>query len=94
VTPSSETRPIPANIAKELASGDGRSQATAYVIHEDNEAAGVDKEYQILAYLGLRPKSQSLIDEDKINDALTLIDPNTGSESNVWFDIGKFFGKL
>ncbi|GGZ15527.1 hypothetical protein GCM10011614_32990 [Novosphingobium colocasiae] len=85
----------PKSITKELASGDGKTQATAYVIFENSEMAGVDKEYEILRYLKLKPQSQALVTgESKTYDALTVIDPQTGDTRTVWFDISNFFGEM
>ena len=89
------TAPIPASIARELASGDGKSQETAYVVFEKDEMSGVDKEYEVLRYLGLRPNGQALVNgKTRTYDAMTVVDPSTGATSTVWFDISKFFGKL
>lgn len=93
--PATATSPIPASIARELASGDGKSQETAYVVFEKDEMSGVDKEYEVLRYLGLKPSGQALVTgKTKTYDAMTVVDPRTGATSTVWFDISKFFGKL
>ncbi len=87
----------PKAIAKELASGDGKSMATAYVIYENSEGTGVAKEYVILRFLGLKPLGQALIFDEKSGkpyDMLTVLDPMTGKESEVWFDISNYFGKF
>ncbi|WP_309751331.1 hypothetical protein [Novosphingobium sp.] len=87
----------PKAIAKELASGDGKSQETAYVIYENSEGTGVAKEYVILRFLGLKPQGQALIFDEKSGkpyDVLTVLDPATGKESEVWFDISNYFGKF
>lgn len=86
--------PIPETLAKEFASGDGKTQASAYVVYADSETTGVDKEYQIIRFLGLVPQSQSLVTADKPYDAMTVLDPKTGQTKVVWFDISRFFGKL
>ena len=88
---------MPKAIAKELASGDGRSKETAYVIFEETEGPGVSKEYVILRFLGLKPLGQALIFDEKSGkpyDMLTVLDPATGKESEVWFDISNYFGKF
>ena len=82
-------------IKKELESGNGESPETAYVIYARDEGTGVAKEYAILAYLGLRPGAQSLVNKgSKTYDMIEATDPRTGETRQVWFDIGKFFGKL
>lgn len=88
---------VPKAIAKELASGDGMSKETAYVIYEKSEGTGVPKEYVILRYLGLKPLGQALIFDDKSGkpyDMLTVLDPASGKEREVWFDISNYFGKF
>ena len=88
---------VPKAIARELASGDGKSKDTAYVIYENSEGTGVSKEYVILRFLGLKPLGQALIFDDKSGkpyDVLTVLDPATGQESEVWFDISNYFGKF
>jgi len=94
-TPAAEPAKPPKELAKELASGDGKSRETAFVIHAGDEGRGVAKEYAILAYLGLKPGSQSLIMENgKTYDTIEATDPKTGTSRTVWFDISKFFGKM
>lgn len=98
--PAPTTAPAPKPpkaIAKELASGDGKSMATAYVIYENSEGTGVSKEYVILRFLGLKPLGQALIFDQKSGkpyDVLTVLDPATSQESEVWFDISNYFGKF
>jgi hypothetical protein len=95
--PAAETAPVPKAIAKELASGDGKSKETAYVIYEKTEGPGVSKEYVILRFLGLKPLGQALIFDEKSGkpyDMLTVLDPASGKESEVWFDISNYFGKF
>jgi hypothetical protein len=84
----------PKHIAKELASGDGKSKATAFVIYESSEGAGVGKEYEVLRFLGLIPQSQALVNDGKPYDLMTAADPKTGQKTEVWFDISRFFGKM
>ena len=97
-TPAPAPAPkVPKAIAKELASGDGKSKDTAYVIYENSEGTGVSKEYVILRFLGLKPLGQALIFDEKSGkpyDVLTVLDPATGKESAVWFDISNYFGKF
>lgn len=95
--PSSRAPVVPKAIAKELASGDGKSRNTAFIIYENTEGAGVPKEYVILRFLGLKPLGQSLVYDEKSGkpyDVLTVLDPATGKESEVWFDISNYFGKF
>ena len=95
--PTPAPAPVPKAIAKELASGDGKSKDTAYVIYENSEGTGVSKEYVILRFLGLKPLGQALIFDEKSGkpyDVLTVLDPATGEESAVWFDISNYFGKF
>lgn len=97
VPPPAPAPKVPKAIAKELASGDGLSKETAYVIFENSEGTGVSKEYVILRFLGLKPLGQALIFDEKSGkpyDMLTVLDPATGKEREVWFDISKYFGKL
>ncbi len=85
----------PKEIARELASGDGKTSGTAYVINANDEGSGVDKEYAILKFLGLMRGEQSLIMQDgKTYDTIAVTDPKTGETRKIWFDISKFFGKL
>lgn len=95
--PARTPAPVPKAIAKELASGDGKSKETAYIIFENSEGTGVSKEYVILRFLGLKPLGQTLIFDEKSGkpyDMLTVLDPETGKESEVWFDISNYFGKF
>ena len=90
VTVAAPTADLPAppkTIAKALKSGDGLSQATAYKV------SSVAQEYEILRYLGLQPRVQSLIIGKKPYDVIRAVDPVTGKEREVWFDISKFFGR-
>jgi hypothetical protein len=82
--------PAPASgrIARLLASADGASAATAYRVRS------VREEYQILAALGLCPGSQGLTTVGRRTyDVLTALDPRTGAERELWFDISAFFGR-
>lgn len=96
--PTAEVPPEPPKaIARELASGDGKTMATAYVIFENTERTGVSKEYVILRFLGLEPQMQALIFDEKTGkpyDMLRVRDPKTGEEREVWFDISNYFGKF
>lgn len=85
---------VPQQIAKELASGDGKAKATAFVVYESSEGAGVSKEYEVIRFLGLIPKSQALVNDGKPYDVMTVVDPRTGKTAEIWFDISRFFGKL
>lgn len=96
--PTAQPAPkVPKEIAKELASGDGKTQQTAIVIYEESEGTGIRKEYVILKHLGLKPLGQALVFDDKTGkpyDVLHVVDPKTGTESDVWFDISNYFGKF
>jgi hypothetical protein len=76
-------------IAKVMGKTDGKTRETAYKVKS------VDDEYEILRRLGLRPNGQSLVMDDKGHpyDMLQAVDPATGKEVELWFDIGSFFGK-
>src|SRR3954471_3135143 len=67
---------------------DGHDAANAIKV------GSVDEEYAILRRLGLKPKMQSLMMiEDHPYDMLRVVDPRTGRERDIWFDIQSFFGK-
>ncbi|MFM5884825.1 MAG: hypothetical protein ACKOQ3_05785 [Novosphingobium sp.] len=92
---STEAAKPPKEIARELASGDGKTSGTAYVIRANDEGSGVAKEYAILKFFGLVQGKQSLIMKDgKTYDTIEATDPKTGETRTIWFDISKFFGKL
>jgi hypothetical protein len=82
--PPSSTN-ISGHIAKIIARTDGKSQETAYKVDS------VHEEYEVLKALGLTPKSQALVIKKKPYDLLTAVDPATGSERELWFDISSFY---
>ena len=74
------------HVATIIPPGDGKSPESAY------KAASVEEEYAIVKALGLTPKSQALIVKNgKSYDLLVTLDPTTGAERDIWFDIGSFF---
>jgi hypothetical protein len=74
------------HIEKIMSKGDGASRATAYKV------GSVRDEYEIVRLLGLETKRQALIVEKKAYDLLTVVDPATGNERELWFDISSFYG--
>jgi hypothetical protein len=76
-------------IAEIMAKSDGKTKETAYKVRS------IDDEYAILRRLKLRPNEQSLVMDDKGHpyDMLQAIDPATGKQVELWFDIESFFGK-
>ena len=76
----------PAQATKLTLRGDGKSPESAY------KAKSIEEEYAIVKSLGLTPKSQALIvKKGKSYDLLVTVDPATGAERDVWFDIGSLF---
>lgn len=70
-----------------LASGDGKTAATAWVVIE------ISEEYALLDHLGFKKDSQALINESgKMYDRFAVKDA-AGKSSEVYFDITPFFGK-
>ena len=66
----------------------GATQETAIKVRS------VREEYQILNELGLKMQKQALsLDGRKAYDVLTVIDPETGVERQLWFDVSSFFGR-
>ena len=65
---------------------DGKSVGSAY------EVISINEEYGLIRSLGLRPIRQGLI-EDKGHrfDAITVVDPQTGKESVIYFNVDKPF---
>ena len=65
---------------------DGKSVDSAY------EVISINEEYGLIRSLGLRPIRQGLI-EDKGHrfDAITVVDPQTGTESVIYFNVDKPF---
>lgn len=83
--PSTTTSSVPKHIAKILSRADGRSKETAYKV------SSVQEEYQIMRALGLTIKLQALVEAKKPYDLFTAVDPATGAERDVWFDISSFY---
>ena len=76
-------------IAKIIGRNDGRSADSAFKVRS------VREEYEILAALGLEPGTQSLVATNKGNyDVIHAKDVRTGTQREVWFDIGSFFPGL
>jgi len=72
-----------------LASGDGKTQQTAY------KAISVAEEYTVLQVLGLQRHMQALVtDRGHSWDRLDATDPKTNQTVTVWFDIDAFFPEL
>lgn len=76
------------DVEKALSRADGESDRTAYKVKS------VEEEYEILAALGLRPGSQSLVVGKKPYDVIQASDPRTGATRQVWFDISSFYPEL
>lgn len=71
-----------------LASGDGKTPATAYKV------ITVDEEYTILSYLKLKLISQRLHNQDnKAYDAMQVKD-SSGTEKTIYFDVTPLFVKM
>lgn len=83
--PIAATTNLSAHIAKIISRTDGKTQESAYKV------ASVHDEYEVLKALGLTSKSQALVVKNKPYDVLTAVDPATGSERTVWFDISSFY---
>jgi Domain of unknown function (DUF4919) len=65
---------------------DGKSVDSAY------EVISINEEYGLIRSLGLRPIRQGLIeDKGRRFDAITVVDPQTGKESVVYFNVDKPF---
>jgi hypothetical protein len=63
-----------------LSSGDGRSHETAFVVID------ISEEYDVLRRLGLQPAGQRLsFHKSGICDVLTVITPQTGDSSELYF---------
>ena len=83
--PDASPTNIPKQVMKIISRADGKSPETAFKV------GSVREEYEVLMALGLTPKSQALVVKKKPYDLLTAIDPSTGSEREVWFDISSFY---
>ena len=78
------------------ADNDGKSFATAIVIKEKTESAGVDAEYKWLAkhYPGYKLSGQYLKGNgNKKYDKMDIVTAD-GQSITFYFDIDNFFGKL
>ena len=75
---------------------DGLSFATAVVVKETTESAGVKAEYKWVNehYPGFKMKSQALNRQDKKPyDTMTIVLTDS-KELKLYFDISNFFGKF
>jgi hypothetical protein len=75
---------------------DGSSYASAIVIQEKGETAGVAAEYKWIRdhYPGSTNKMQALQNKNgKAYDVLTIVTAD-GVQKQVYFDISNFFGKF
>jgi hypothetical protein len=69
-----------------LASGDGKTLDTAYVV------ISVDEEYSILRVLGWHVKSQSLVSDGSHHyDQMDVVDPKTQQQASLYFNVDKPF---
>jgi hypothetical protein len=85
-TPSG--RPAQGRIARMLAEADGSGADKAWRVRNIRE------EYQLVDALGLCPGGQSLMmNGNRPYDVLRAIDPRTGAERELWFDISSFYGR-
>jgi len=67
-------------------SGDGKSPEKAF------EVISVNEEYGLIRSLGLKPTSQALTENKGHSyDVITVIDPQTNKESQLYFNIDKPF---
>ena len=65
---------------------DGKSVDSAY------EVISINEEYGLIRTLGLRPIRQGLVeDKGRRFDAITVVDPQTGKESVIYFNVDKPF---
>ena len=68
------------------ASVDGKSPEKAF------EVISINEEYGLIRSLGLRPIGQALVeDKGRRFDAITVVDPKTNQESQIYFNIDKPF---
>lgn len=75
--------------------GDGKSCDTAVVVHASDETSGVAAEYQWIRehFPGAKVTSQSLTQcKDRPADVLKF--SSTQGDTEIWFDIGDYFGKM
>lgn len=76
-------------IQRLMASADGASEETAYKVRS------VREEYELLAALGLRMSSQSLVvgERNRAYDLIEARDVRTGETRRIWFNISSFYGR-
>jgi hypothetical protein len=86
---ASDAPPAPSSHVQQLLQQtDGASAERAFKVKS------VPEEYEIVHALGLESKMQALVsDHGRMYDLLTVTDPKTGRERQLWFDINSFFGK-
>jgi hypothetical protein len=71
-----------------LAATDGSAPERAWRVRSIRE------EYQIIDALGLCPRVQSLVTQRRRPyDLQRVVDPRSGAERELWFDISAFFGR-
>lgn len=71
-----------------LASGDGKSPATAYVV------VRVSEEYHVIAALGFRPGKQSLVHSGGSSYDLMQVTDASGEEVSIYFQIDRVLAGL
>lgn len=77
---------LPRRMEKANIGRDGATAETAYKVQS------VREEYQIARALGVRTRSQALVEQDgKMFDVLSGTDAD-GKKRELWFDISAFFG--
>jgi hypothetical protein len=65
---------------------DGKSKEKAF------EVISINEEYGLIRSLGLKPINQALLnDEGHAYDVITVIDPQTNKESQLYFNIDRPF---
>jgi len=70
-------------------SGDGKTMETAFIV------ISTDEEYELFNFLGVRPNSQELIEDNGHNyDKMTVIDPEKNQKIIYYFNIDKPFNWL
>ena len=67
----------------------GATQETAIKV------SSVKQEYEIIRSLGLVPAGQALsVSGRNAYDVMTVRDPRSGEERQLWFDISAFYGRF
>jgi uncharacterized protein DUF4919 len=80
--------PPSSHVQQLLQQTDGASAERAFKVRS------VREEYEVVHALGLESKEQALVsNHGGMYDLLTVTDPKTGRERQLWFDINSFFGK-